>query len=410
MERGRPDVMTRRIALLGGRPVYRDPLYVSRPLVPTMAELAPLFEQALQAKWLTNNGQFAQRLEAELKAFLQTPHCPIFCNGTLALQLAVRGLRLAGEVITTPFTFPATTHVLHWNHVTPVFCDVGPETYNMDPGHLESLISPQTTGVLPVHVFGNPCDVDRIADIAAYYGLRVVYDAAHAFGVEYKGASIASFGDAVMFSFHATKTFNTLEGGAVACSDANLAQRLHDLRNFGIRDEGSVVVPGINAKMNEFQAAFGLVLLGKVRDSIAARRRLFERYHVALASVPGLRFQNIRARTNYNYQYMSLEIVADEYGLDRDHVWSCLRAENIVARKYFWPLCSNLPCYQRLPSASLALLPNANRLAKRILNLPLHNEMTEDDVDRVVEIVAELPRHAGEIRHALAGTQETAPL
>lgn len=393
--------MKRQIALLGGVPACHEPLYVSRPLVPTMAELEPLLMEILRSKWLTNDGQFVRKLETQLKLFLQTPHCPVFCNGTLALQLGIQGLRLAGEVITTPFTFAATPHVLYWNHITPVFCDVDPETYNMDPNRLEALISPQTTGILPVHVFGNPCDVERIQSIGAYHGLRVIYDAAHAFGVEYNGRSIASYGDAVMFSFHATKTFNTLEGGAVACGDENLSRRLEDLRNFGIRGENSVVAPGINAKMNEFQAAFGLVLLDKVRKSIMHRCQLFERYRRALDSTPGFRFQKIRPKTDYNYQYMSLEIVADEYGLDRDELYQCLRAENIVARKYFWPLCSNLPCYHALPSASPSLLPNANRLAGRIINLPLHNEMNESDVDRVVEIVAGLPSQAAAIRRAL---------
>jgi dTDP-4-amino-4,6-dideoxygalactose transaminase len=390
--------VTKKLAILGGIPAFNDRIFVTRPVVPTIEEFEPLLKDILETRWLTNDGPYAQEFEKQLEKYLGVAHCSIYCNGTLALQLCVQGLRLSGEVITTPFTFAATPHVLYWNNTTPVFCDVDPDTYNLDPKHIESLISPKTTGIMPVHTFGNPCDIEHIERIAKYHGLKVIYDAAHAFGVEINGNPIGNFGDATMFSFHATKLFNTLEGGAVTCSDVNLNQRLRDLRNFGIRSEEEVISPGINAKMNEFQAAFGLLNLKKVKNTIEKRKEIFERYHDHFRSLPGLRFQRITHGTSYNYAYLTVEILPDQFGLSRDDVYICMRKEGIMVRKYFYPLCSNYPCYQALPSAKKDLLPNANRLASRILSLPLYSEMTEEDIDKIVEVFTLLYKHSTEIK------------
>ncbi len=390
--------MSKKLAVLGGTPAFNNKIYVTRPVVPTVEELEPLLRDILKAKWLTNDGPYAQEFEKELERYLGVPYASIYCNGTLALQLCVQGLRLSGEVITTPFTFPATAHVLYWNNITPVFCDVDPDTYNMDPEYIESLISPQTTGILAVHVFGNPCDMGQIERIADYHGLKIIYDAAHAFGTKMNNKPIGNFGDASMFSFHATKTFNTLEGGAVTCSDGNLHQRLRDLRNFGIRSEEEVISPGINAKMNELQAAFGILNLKKVDNSIKKRKKLFDKYHFLLSKISGLKFQKITKGTHYNYSYLTIEILSEKFGLSRDDVYTCMREEGIMVRKYFYPLCSNYSCYSALPSAKKELLPDANRLASRILSLPLYDEMDNGDVEKVVEVLSLLHNHASEIR------------
>ncbi len=390
--------MAKKPAILGGKPAFNNNIYITRPVTPTIKELNPFLNDVLKRKWLTNDGPYVQSFERGLKEYLNAKYCSIFCNGTLALQLSIQGLRLSGEVITTPFTFPATPHVLYWNNITPVFCDIDPETYNIDPSHIESLISPRTTGILAVHVFGNPCNTKEIEHIARYHGLKVIYDAAHAFGVRYNGKSIANFGDASMFSFHATKLFNTMEGGAITCADVNLYQRLRDLRNFGIRSEEEVISPGINAKMNELQAVFGLINLKKVNDTISKRKVLFERYRSNLKGIPGIRFQRINDRTSYNYAYFTIEILPEAFGLTRDETYLCMREEGIIVRKYFYPLCSDYPCYNALPSAKKELLPNANKVASRILCLPLYSEMKEGDVDKVVEAIFSIHRHAEGIK------------
>jgi dTDP-4-amino-4,6-dideoxygalactose transaminase len=394
--------MNKELAILGGEPAFDDKIYITQPVVPTVEELEPLLKDILQTKWLTNDGPYVKEFERKLGEYLGSPCCSTYCNGTLALQLCVQGLRLSGEVITTPFTFPATPHVLHWNNITPVFCDIDPSTYNLDPQYIESLISPRTTGILAVHVFGNPCDTGSIEKIANYHGLKVIYDAAHAFGVKINGRPISIFGDASMFSFHATKLFNTLEGGAVTCEDANLHQRLKDLRNFGIRGEEEVISPGINAKMNEIQAAFGLSNLQKVDSGIRKRKGLFDRYHAELKKLPGLRFQSINNAVSYNYSYMTINISSEEFGLNRDEVYLCMREEGIMVRKYFFPLCSNYSCYQTLPSAKRELLPNANRLADGILCLPLYDGMEDKDLDKITGALSLLHYQAEEVRKRLS--------
>ncbi len=397
--------MSKKLAILGGRPSFKNKIYVTRPVIPSLKELEPLLKDILESKWLTNDGPYVQQFEKQLREFLGAPYCSVYCNGTLALQLSIQALRLSGEVITTPFTFAATPHTLYWNNITPVFCDIDSGTYNLDTEQLESLISPKTTGIIPVHVFGNPCKVEQIEKIATYHGLKVIYDAAHAFGVEFDGKPIGNFGDASMFSFHATKIFNTLEGGATSCSEPNLHQRLRDLRNFGIKSEEEVVSPGINAKMNEIEAAFGILNLKKVRKSIQKRKMLFERYHSYLNKLPGLSFQQIHPKAYYNYSYLTVEINPEVFGLTRDELYVCMRKEGIMARKYFWPLCSNYPCYKALPTANKNLLPNANRLSERILSLPLYDDMTKKDVDDITKVFYLFHHNAEKIKISIPDIQ-----
>jgi len=388
------------LAIFGGKPLFPNKIYLTRPIVPTIEELLPSIQGILSSCWLTNNGAYVQNFEEELKKFLNVSYCSVFCNGTLALQLAIQALGLSGEVITTPFSFPATTHVLYWNNITPIFCDIDPETYNIDTEKVESLILPKITGVLPVHVFGNPCEVKKIEEISVYHGLKVIYDAAHAFGVEFDGRPVGNYGDASMFSFHATKIFNTLEGGAIVCKEPNLHQRLRDLRNFGIRNEEEVIVPGINAKMNEIQAAFGILNLEKVSITIQKRKQLFEKYKTRLKEIQGLKFQKINSGIKYNYAYMIIEIIPEEFGLTRDQVYICMRKEGIMVRKYFYPLISNYSCYRALQSASKKFLPYANKLAERVLCLPLYEEMKKE-IDVITEFLSTLNMNAKKIKRRL---------
>lgn len=392
--------MKRELAIFGGKPLFPDKIYLTRPVVPTIGELLPSVQEILSSRWLTNNGAYVQNFEKELKKFLNVPYCSVFCNGTLALQLAIQAFGLSGEVITTPFSFSATTHVLYWNNITPIFCDIDPETHNIDSEKLESLISPKTTGILPVHVFGNPCKVKKIEEISAYHGLKVIYDAAHAFGVEFDGKPISNYGDASMFSFHATKIFNTLEGGAIVCKEPNLHQGLRDLRNFGIRNEEEAIVPGINAKMNEIQAAFGILNLEKVSITIQKRKQIFERYKTRLKEIRGLKFQKINSSIKYNYAYMVVEIIPEEFGLTRNQVYACMQEEGIMVRKYFYPLISNYSCYGALQSAGKEFLPNANKLAERVLCLPLYEEM-EEEIDVITEFLSTLNVNAEKIKRRL---------
>ena len=391
----------RKPAILGAPPAFGEQVFISRPLIPDKDELFAEYEKILSSRWLTNNGSYLQEFEKQLSKFLEVEKCSVFCNGTLALQLAIQGLRLGGEVITTPFTFPATVHALYWNNIKPVFCDVDPKTYNIDVNKIESLINPNTTGILPVHVFGNPCNVFLIEKIANNYGLKVIYDSAHAFGVRYDGKSIGNFGNASMFSFHATKSFNTLEGGAIASPDISLINRLSSYKNFGIVDEEHIIGPGVNGKMNEFQAAFGLLNLKKINIEIENRATLTKKYIENLKKTEGLSFQFFDSTVERNYQYFTIKVDSELFGLSRDELHLALKKENIITRKYFYPLCSNYSCYHALPSASKDSLPEANKLATSILCLPLHGELKEDAVLKIVDCIENCHHHAREIRNKI---------
>ena len=344
---------------------FPQPIYVTRPLMPELDRVTDKLKEVWEAQWLSNGGAQHKALEEQVRQFLKVPHLSLFNNGTIALMVAVQSLRLQGEVITTPFTFPATTHVLAWNNITPVFCDIDPVTMTLDPDKIESLITSRTTAILGVHVYGMPCHVERIQQIADRHGLRVIYDAAHAFGTEIGGRAIGTYGDISMFSFHPTKLFHTAEGGALTYNDPHLKQRIDLLKNFGIRNEFEVLLPGINGKMNELSAVIGLIVLGMVDDERARRRAIREQYTRELGTLPGISIVQMPDGVTNSEQYMVIRIYGKKFGATRDEVYARLREYNVFARKYFYPLTSDYPCYHQLPSASEALLPNARQARRR---------------------------------------------
>lgn len=362
-------------------------IYVTQPHLPPLDDLMPLLEQIWSTRVLTNGGPFHARLEHELAEYLGVPHVSLFCNGTIALVAALQSLRITGEVITTPYSFVATAHSLLWNGIKPVFVDIDPQTLNIDPSRIEAAITPQTTAIMPVHCYGHPCDVDAIQRIADTYGLRVIYDAAHAFGVKCHCGSVLAHGDLSVLSFHATKVFNTFEGGAIVCPDARTKQRIDHLKNFGFVDEVTVVAPGINGKMNELQAAVGLLQLQTVDEAIAARARIDSLYRGRLAAIRGIRCLPTAGEARWNHAYFPI-FVEPEFPLSRDALYQRLREREIWARRYFYPLISEFPMYRAMPSSNPANLPVATRAARQILCLPIYPALTDDDAARVVDAIA----------------------
>lgn len=361
-------------------------VYVTQPYMPPLEEFIPYLKEIWGNKWLTNNGPFHQQLEAALCEYLGVKHLSLFSNGTLALITALQALRVTGEVITTPFSFVATTHSLHWNGIKPVFVDIDPQTFTLDPVKIEAAITPQTTAIMPVHVYGNPCAVDEIQRISDTYGLRVIYDAAHCFGVRLAEKTVLEFGDMSVLSFHATKVFNTFEGGAIVCKDDKTKQRIDFLKNFGFADEVTVVAPGINAKMNEVQAAFGLLQLKHMNDVLAARRLVDLRYRAALSSIPGLHLHEIAEGITQNYSYFPV-LIGPDFPISRDGLYEKLRESGIFARRYFYPLISEFPAYRGLPSAKRENLPVATRIAEQVLCLPIYPSLGEDEQQRVIDLI-----------------------
>ena len=355
-------------------------------MLPDLREFIPYLEQIWDNKWLTNNGPFHQQLEAALCDHLGVEHVSLFANGTIALITALQALRISGEVITTPFSFVATTHSLHWNGITPVFADIDPETFNLDPRRIEAAITPSATAIMPVHVYGRPCEVDAIQKIADTYGLKVIYDAAHAFGVRLNGHSVLNFGDMSVLSFHATKVFNTFEGGAIVCRDPATKQRIDFLKNFGFADEVTVVAPGINGKMNEVQAAFGMLQLRHIGAAQDRRRAIDCRYREGLSCVEGIRIPSFAEGVEQNYSYFPI-FVGEQYSLARDALYHKMRGQGIFARRYFYPLISEFPTYRGLKSSRADNLPCATRAAQQVLCLPIHPALTEEDQDRVIAAI-----------------------
>lgn len=366
---------------------FQNPIYVTRPLVPNYNELEVELKKVLESGQLANHGPQLDKLEANLKSFLKVNELTLFCNGTLALQLACKVLDLKGEVITTPFTFPATPHSISLNGLTPVFCDIEEETLNIDASKIEALITPRTSAIMPVHVFGNPCDINKIEEIAKKHNLKVIYDAAHAFGVEVNGESIGNFGDISMFSFHATKLFNTIEGGALTYGDKSLTEKLYYLKNFGIKNEEEVPYIGLNAKMNEIQALFGNLLIGRVDEEIEKRTKITMQYRMNLEGVKGVKVLAQREGIKYNYQYMPILIDENTFGLSRNFIYEELKKYNVFARKYFYPLCSNLNCYKDLPSSDSSKLKVSEQVANQVLCLPIFGELQIEDVNKICEII-----------------------
>ncbi|WP_343529716.1 DegT/DnrJ/EryC1/StrS family aminotransferase [Yokenella regensburgei] len=363
-------------------------IYVTSPLLPPLEEFIPYLEKIWDNKNLTNGGEWHQRLEKELAEYLGVEHLCLFANGTLALLTALQALRITGEVITTPYSFVATSHSLLWNGLTPVFADIDPVTCNIDPDKLEALITPATSAILPVHCYGIPCDVDKIQSIADAWGLKVIYDAAHAFGVRKNNQSVLNYGDLSILSFHATKVFNTFEGGAIICPDARMKQRIDYLKNFGFAGETTVVAPGINAKMNEVQAAFGLVQLGHIDNALASRAEIYQRYCEWLSDIPGISMFSVTDDVEWNHAYFPIRIES-EFPVSRDWVYDALKAQGIYSRRYFYPLISSFSMYRHLPSAQPDTLPVANDISEKILCLPIFPYLSIDDQARVVNIIRE---------------------
>ena len=360
---------------------------VTSPLLPDLEELDVLLKDIWKRRWITNNGHYHKELEHALCEYLKVPYISLFTNGTLPLITALQALRITGEVITTPYSFVATTHSLWWNGIKPVFVDIDPRTGNLDPGKIEAAITPKTTAILPVHVYGKPCDTEAIQAIADKYGLKVIYDAAHAFGVEVGGKSILEAGDLSTLSFHATKVYNTVEGGALVMHDGKTKQRIDYLKNFGFAGETEVVAPGINSKMDEVRSAYGLLNLRQVDQAIAARRRVAVRYREALRDVPGIRYFGDMPGVKHNYSYFPVFVDATEYGMTRDELYFKLKAQNILGRRYFYPLISTFSTYRGLPSAAPSNLPNAHRMADEVICLPMHHLLTDEGVERIIDVI-----------------------
>lgn len=368
-----------------------EPIYVTRPFLPPLEELLPYLEQIWSSRQLTNGGPFHEQLEQALCDYLGVKHISLFANGTLALVTALQALRITGEVITTPYSFVATAHSLLWNGIKPVFVDIDPKTLNLDPNKIEAAITPQTTAILPVHIYGRPCDTDRIQAIADTYGLKVIYDAAHAFAVEDTGGSILRHGDLSILSFHATKVFTTFEGGAIISPDEKTKKRIDYLKNFGFADEVTVVAPGINGKMNEFQAAVGLVQLKHIDRVIAEREAIDRHYRELLTGIPGISCLPRSLSKQHNYSYFPI-LVESEHPISRDELYAKLRAQGIYARRYFYPLISEFPMYRALPSAKSGHLPVAVNSARQVLCLPIYPDLLSEQVKLIASIVASKPQ------------------
>ena len=362
---------------------------VTSPLLPDLNEFNELLKEIWDSKWITNNGSFHRRLETALAEYLKVPYVSLFTNGTLPLITALQALRITGEVITTPYSFVATTHSLWWNNIKPVFVDIEWETGCIDPNKIEAAITPRTTAIMPVHVYGKPCNVKAIQQIADKYGLKVIYDAAHAFGVEVNGESILNAGDMSTLSFHATKVYNTIEGGAMVMHDEQTKKRIDYLKNFGFAGETEVVGPGINSKMDEIRSAYGLLNLRQVDAAIEARHQVAIRYREALRDVEGITFWDDLPGVKHNYSYFPIFVDAEKYGMTRDELYFKMKSQGILGRRYFYPLISEFSTYRGLPSAAPENLPVAHKMADEVICLPMHHALREEDVERIINAIVE---------------------
>lgn len=360
---------------------------VTSPLLPDLDEFNALLKEIWASKWITNNGSFHKQLEKELAAYLKVPYISLFTNGTLPLITALQALRITGEVITTPYSFVATTHSLWWNGIKPVFVDIDPATGNMDPDKIEAAITPKTTAIMPVHVYGKPCNTKRIKEIADTYGLKVIYDAAHAFGVEVNGESVLNAGDMSTLSFHATKVYNTVEGGALVMHDAETKKRIDYLKNFGFANEVTVVGPGINSKMDEIRSAYGLLNLRQVDAAIEARHQVAIKYREALRGVEGITFFDDMPGVKHNYSYFPIFVDAEKYGMTRDELYFKMKKQNVLGRRYFYPLISEFSTYRGLESARPDNLPNAHKIANTVICLPMHHALSENDINKILNCI-----------------------
>ena len=365
---------------------FEKPIYVTRPFLPPLEDYCESLKEIWENRWLTNNGPVVRRYAEKLSSYFETDNLCLFNNGTLALQIALQGMEISGEVITTPFTFVATTHALFWNKIRPVFIDIEPDYYTLDPEKVEAAITPWTTAILAVHVYGHPCKLNDLADIARRHNLKLIYDAAHAFDVKVGGKSIAHFGDLSMFSFHATKPYHSIEGGMLTFKDSGLKQKFDYLKNFGFENEVEVVMPGTNAKMNEFQALMGEMVLAHIDQIINKREKLYQRYHEILKDVHGIKLvPPLPTDVEYNYAYMPIEVDEDIYGLSRDGLYEEFKKYNVFTRRYFYPLLCDFPCYRSVTVKDP--LSVARAVASRILTLPIYYDLALDDVQRICDII-----------------------
>jgi dTDP-4-amino-4,6-dideoxygalactose transaminase len=368
----------------------KKPIYVTQPSMPPLEEFNEYLKQIWDTKIITNNGPFHKQFEKELAEYLGVKYISVFSNGTLALITALQALRITGEVITTPFSFVATTHSLWWNNIKPVFVDIESRYFNMDAEKVEAAITPQTTAIMPVHVYGNPCNIERFQQIADTYGLKLIYDAAHAFGVNVRQKSVLTFGDLSILSFHATKVFNTIEGGAIVSPDEKTKKRIDYLKNFGFAGEITVIEPGINAKMNEIQAAYGLLQLKYIDEYISKRKKIAETYRENLEGIKGLGYLNDMVGVDHAYNYFPILINKQQYGMTRDEVFETLKLHNIYGRRYFYPLISQFPTYRGLPSARAENLPVAESVAEQVLCLPIYSELNLNYVYKICSLLKEI--------------------
>ena len=360
---------------------------VTSPLLPNLDDFNEMLKQIWESKWITNNGSFHKQLEKELAAYLKVPYISLSTNGTLPLITSLQALRTTGEVITTPYSFVATTHALWWNGIKPVFVDIDPRTGNIDPDRIEAAITPKTTAIMPVHVYGKPCDTQRIQEIADQYGLKVIYDAAHAFGVEVNGESILNAGDLSTLSFHATKVYNTIEGGAMVMHDERMKKRIDYLKNFGFANETTVVGPGINSKMDEIRSAYGLLNLKQVDKAIEARHQVAIKYREALRDVEGITFFDDMPGVRHNYSYFPIFVDEKKYGMSRDELYFKMKEQNVLGRRYFYPLISEFSTYRGLESARPENLPEAHKMANSVICLPMHHTLCAEDVYKILRVI-----------------------
>ena len=362
-------------------------ILVTQPVLPSLENFIPLLEDIWESKWITNNGKFHKILEKELASYLNVPYISLFSNGTMALITSLQELKISGEVITTPYSFVATTHALWWNNIKPVFVDIEKKTCNIDPEKIEAAITPKTAAILPVHVYGTPCDVEKIERISNTYGLKVIYDAAHSFGVQRNGVSILNYGDLSILSFHATKVYNTIEGGAIICHDKKTKERIDNLKNFGFINETKVVAPGINAKMNELQAAYGLLQLKTIDENIIARKKVANTYKQHLSCISDIRLLEDIGEVKGNYGYYPIFIDRNRKGFTRDNLYEKLKENNIYSRRYFYPLITDFPTYRGLPSARKENIPIAEKIAQEVLCLPIYPTLTKEEQLKIINLI-----------------------
>jgi len=365
-------------------------IFVTQPSLPLIEEFQEYLKDIWESKWLTNNGKFHQELEQALCEYLGVRYISLFSNGTLALITALQELKITGEVITTPFSFVATTHSLWWNNIKPVFVDIEPATFNLDPHKIEAAITSKTTAIMPVHVYGNPCNVKRIKEIADTYGLKIIYDAAHTFGVTINKNSVLNFGDLSVMSFHATKVYHTFEGGAIVCHDEDSKKRIDHLKNFGFAGETTVVAPGINGKMNEVQAAMGLLQLKYIEKNIEKRKHIAETYREKLQGIEGLTYLKDKPGIKHCYSYFPIFIDKNQFGKTRDEVYENLKKQNIFGRRYFYPLISQFPTYSGLESAQPGKMPVAEKATEEVICLPIYSDLDIDNVNKICGFIKEM--------------------